>query len=159
MAGIVLAEINRKGQRMNVLCVCLGNICRSPTAEAVLRALGGDRIKVDSAGTGGWHIGKPPYGPAIAAGEARGYVLAPLRARRFEGADFHRFDLILAMDRQNLADIEAMRPDGSDTPVRLYLSYAGDVGHAEVPDPYYTGDFEAALDLIEAGARGVLDNT
>lgn len=142
---------------MKVLCVCLGNICRSPTAEAVLRQLGGDRIAVESAGTGGWHVGKPPFGPAIDAGEARGYELASLRARRFEAADFERFDLILAMDHQNLADIEALRPNGNETPVRTLLSFAPETGRSEVPDPYYTGDFEEALDLIEAGARGVLD--
>lgn len=84
---------------MKVLCVCLGNICRSPTAEAVLREFGGGQIEVDSAGTGGWHVGKPPYGPAIQAGEARGYELAHLRARQFDVADFARFDLILVMDR------------------------------------------------------------
>ncbi len=152
-----MAEFNRKGQWMKVLCVCLGNICRSPTAEAVLRRLGGDRIEVESAGTGGWHVGKPPFGPAIEAGTARGYELATLRARRFEAADFERFDLILAMDYQNVADIEGMRPGGSETPVRLLLSYAAGVGRREVPDPYYSGDFEEALDLIEAGARGVLN--
>ena len=152
-----MAEFNRKGQWMKVLCVCLGNICRSPTAEAVLRRLGGDRIEVESAGRGGWHVGKPRFGPAIEAGTARGYDLATLRARRFEAADFERFDLILAMDYQNVADIEGMRPGGSETPVRLLLSYAPGVGRREVPDPYYTGDFEEALDLIEAGARGVLN--
>lgn len=141
---------------MRILCVCLGNICRSPTAEAVLRAKGGDRIEVDSAGTGGWHIGKPPYGPAIAAGASRGYDLTPLRARRFEARDFDEFDLILAMDRQNLADIEALRPPGSVTPVRLFLDYAPGTETAEVPDPYFTGDFDGALDLIEAAAEGLL---
>lgn len=141
---------------MRILCVCLGNICRSPTAEAVLRARGGDRIEVDSAGTGGWHLGKPPHGPAIAAGAARGYDLSALRARRFGARDFAAFDLILAMDRQNLADIEALRPPGSATPVRLFLDFAPGVGAAEVPDPYYTGDFDGALDLIEAAAEGLL---
>ncbi len=141
---------------MKVLCVCLGNICRSPTAEAVLRAFGGAAVEVDSAGTGAWHLGKPPYGPAIEAGEARGFELAHLRARQIEVADFERFDLILAMDRQNLADIEALRPAGSETPVRLFLSYMPNIGRDDVPDPYYTGDFEEALDLIETGARAVL---
>ena len=104
-----------------------------------------------------WNVGKPPFGPAIEAGAARGYELINLRARRFEAADFERFDLILAMDRQNLADIEVQRPRGNGTPVQLLLSFAPETGRGEVPDPYYTGDFEEALDLIEAGVRGVLD--
>ena len=141
---------------MRVLCVCLGNICRSPTAEAVLRAQAGDRIEVDSAGTAGWHVGKPPYAPAIEAAVARGYDLRLLRARQITPADFDRFDLILAMDEDNLADIESLRPAETDTPVRLFLDYAPDVGRTAVPDPYYTRDFEEALDLIEVAARGLL---
>ncbi len=143
---------------MRVLCVCLGNICRSPTAEAVLRHLGGDRLEVDSAGTGDWHLGHPPHPPAIAAGRKRGYDLSPLRARQFEVEDFRRFDLILAMDKQNLVDIERLRPNGSETPVRLFLSYAPESDVDEVPDPYFTGDFDEALGLIEAAARGLLHN-
>ena len=141
---------------MRVLCVCLGNICRSPTAEAVLRSKGGDRLDVDSAGTGDWHVGKTPYGPAIEAGRRRGFDLAPLRARQVTGTDFADFDLILAMDVQNLSDIEGLRPDGDQTPVRLFLSYAPETGRSEVPDPYFTGDFDEALDLIEAAAEGFL---
>jgi len=141
---------------MRVLCVCLGNICRSPTAEAVLRKLAGDHMTVDSAGTGGWHISDPPYGPAIKAAKARGYDLSKLRARKFDVQDFQNFGLILAMDRQNLADIEALRPQGSKTPVCLMLDFAPEVAASEVPDPYYTGDFDEALDLIEHAARGVL---
>ena len=136
----------------SVLFVCLGNICRSPTAEAVFRRVAPEAT-VDSAGTGGWHIGDPPYGPAIAAAEARGYPMSDLRARQFMSADFDRFDLIIAMDRQNLADIEAQRPDGSDTPVRLMLDHLPEAGMRDVPDPYYTRDFEGALDLVEAACR------
>lgn len=141
---------------MRVLCVCLGNICRSPTAEAVLRSLAGDRLTVDSAGTGSWHIGKPPHAPAIAAARARGYDLSGLRARQVSPRDFGAFDLILAMDSQNLADIEALRPPESATPARLFLDYAPETGLSDIPDPYFTGDFEGALDLIEAAARGLL---
>ena len=101
-------------------------------------------------------MGKPPYGPAIEAAKQRGYDLTPLRARQFEAADFDRFDLILAMDRQNMADIEALRPPGSATDVRLMMDFAPERSTDEVPDPYYTGDFEEALDLIEAAADGVL---
>jgi protein-tyrosine phosphatase len=132
-----------------ILCVCLGNICRSPTAEVVLRAhLPGAGI--DSAGTGDWHVGQPPHGPAIAAAAARGHDLAPLRARQVTVEDFARFDLILAMDRRNYADLEAMAPAGGGADLRLFLE---PLGGGEVPDPYFTGDFEGALDLIEAAAR------
>lgn len=141
---------------MRVLCVCLGNICRSPTAEAVLREMGGGRWEVDSAGTAGWHAGKPPYGPAIAAAAARGYDLGPLRARQLRARDFGRFDLILAMDEENRAAIESLRPEGDETPVRLLLEFAPETGRSTVPDPYYTRDFEGALDLIEAGVRGLI---
>ena len=141
---------------MRILCVCLGNICRSPTAEAVLRHMAGSLAEIDSAGTGGWHVGKPPYGPAIDAARLRGYDLMPLRARQFQPSDYTAFDLILAMDRQNLADIEAQRPPGHSTPVRLLLEYAPELGLQDVPDPYYTGDFEGALDLIESAMRGLV---
>ncbi|MEL6643198.1 MAG: low molecular weight protein-tyrosine-phosphatase [Pseudomonadota bacterium] len=143
----------------SVLFVCLGNICRSPTAEAVFRAraaAAGLDVVADSAGTSDWHIGNPPYGPAIAAGAARGYDLRPLRARQVTSADFDRFDHIIAMDTQNRADIEALRPTGSETPVTLCLSHADGVGLTDVPDPYYTRDFEEALDLIEAATDGLI---
>ena len=138
---------------MKVLCVCLGNICRSPTAEAVLRHLAGGRIEVDSAGTSGWHIGDPPYGPAIQAAARRSYDLTALRGRAFSSDDFEDFDLILAMDRRNLADIEALRPSGNSTRTALIMSFAPDCGTDEVPDPYYTRDFDGALDLIEQAAK------
>jgi protein-tyrosine phosphatase len=141
---------------MKVLCVCLGNICRSPTAEGVLRKMAGDRLVVDSAGTAGWHVGKPPYAPAVEAAATRGYDLTPLRARQIGVGDFDAFDLILAMDAQNLADIEVLRPDGSATEVKLFLDYAPQTGRREIPDPYYTRDFDEALDLIEAAATGLL---
>ncbi|GHH01740.1 low molecular weight protein-tyrosine-phosphatase [Pseudodonghicola xiamenensis] len=137
-----------------ILFVCLGNICRSPAAEGVARALLPD-CEIDSAGTSGWHVGEPPYGPMRAAARARGIDLAALRARQFEPADFSRFDLILAMDGQNLRDIEAQRPVGRDTPVRLFTDYIADSGTDHVPDPYYTRDFDGALDLIEAAAAGL----
>ena len=142
-----------------ILAVCLGNICRSPSAEAVLRAraeAAGLRVVIDSAGTGSWHLGDPPHSPAIRAGKARGYDLSPLRARKVTADDFTRFDLILAMDRANLSNLEAMRPAGNATPVRLFLDYAPDAGVAEVPDPYYSGDFDGALDLIEIAADGLI---
>lgn len=143
----------------SILFVCLGNICRSPTAEAVFRhhaAKAGLEMTIDSAGTSDWHIGNPPYGPAIAAGKTRGYDLAPLRARQFGVADFERFDHIIAMDASNAADIEALRPAGNATPVTLCLSHAEEAAPRDVPDPYYTRDFDEALDLIEAATAGLI---
>lgn len=143
-----------------VLFVCLGNICRSPSAEAVVRERAvarGLTLAVDSAGTGDWHAGNPPYGPMIAAAARRGYDLSRLRARQVRAADFADFDLIVAMDRQNRADLEALRPAGNATPVRLLLDHLPGPGPRDVPDPYYTRDFDAALDLIEAAAEALLD--
>lgn len=132
---------------MRILTVCLGNICRSPAAEAILRRAAPD-WQIDSAGTSDWHVGDPPYGPMIEAAKARGMDLAPLRARQATGDDFARFDLILAMDRQNLADLETLRPAGDSTPLRLFTNAAP--GEApDVPDPYYTRDFDGVLDLLE----------
>jgi protein-tyrosine phosphatase len=140
-----------------ILFVCLGNICRSPAAEGVVRALSEGRdLTLDSAGTSGWHVGESPYRPMIDAAASRGIDLTPLRARQFTSADFARFDLILAMDESNRADIEALRPEGSEVPVRLFTDYAPERGMDHVPDPYYTRDFEGALDLIEACATGLL---
>ena len=139
-----------------ILFVCLGNICRSPAAEAVFAGLAtGTGITCDSAATGDWHTGEPPYAPMISAAAARGVRMDHLRARTVRAADFERFDLIVAMDAKNAANLEAIRPPGNATPVRLFLGYAGQPG-AEVPDPYYTRDFDGALDLIETAARGLL---
>lgn len=132
-----------------ILFVCLGNICRSPAAEAVFAAkarAAGLAVATDSAGTSDWHLGEPPHGPMIAAAARRGYDLSPLRARRVTVDDFGAFDHILAMDRSNLAKLAALRPDASSAEPALFL------GQAEVPDPWYTRDFDAALDLIAAGA-------
>lgn len=137
-----------------ILFVCLGNICRSPAAEGVARALM-PGFELDSAGTSDWHVGEPPYDPMRSAAQARGIDLGSLRARQFVPGDFHRFDLILAMDARNLEEIEALRPEGSDTLVRLFTDYAPETGADHVPDPYYTRDFDGALDLIEAAAQGL----
>lgn len=142
-----------------VLAVCLGNICRSPTAEGVIRAMvaeAGLDVEIDSAGTGGWHVGDPPHGPAIEAARRRGYDISGLRARQVTAGDFGAFDLILAMDHMNLSALERLRPRGSATPVRLFMEYAGIEGASEVPDPYYTGRFDEALDLVEAATRGLI---
>ena len=115
-----------------------------------MRALAPE-LTIDSAGTGGWHVGDAPYGPMQEAASQRGIDLSNLRARQFNASDFTRFDLIIAMDRQNKKDIERLRPPDNTTPVRLFASQ-------DVPDPYYTRDFDGALDMIEAAARRLLDD-
>ena len=146
---------------MRILCVCMGNICRSPTAEAVLREMARRTapnwsLQVDSAGTHGYHVGDPPDARAISAAARRGYDLSGLRARQLTAKDFSSFDLLLAMDEQNLA---AMRRLGEGR-VELLLDYAPQLGVREVPDPYYGGveDFERVLDWVEIAARGVISS-
>jgi protein-tyrosine phosphatase len=137
---------------VSVLMVCLGNICRSPTAEAVLRhqlqaaGLGG-LITVDSAGTGNWHVGDPPDLRSQRHAAKRGYDLSPLRARQVKEDDFHRFQFILAMDDNNLADLARIAPDRHAAQVRLFAA-------VEVPDPYAGGPqgFEQVLDLVESAS-------
>ena len=138
-----------------ILFVCLGNICRSPAAEGVMRSLLPDAA-LDSAGTSNWHIGDPPYGPMIAAAKARGYDLTPLKARQLTAIDFDQFDLILAMDRNNFADLESVRPQGNTTKVHFLTDFIPGSEGRDVPDPYYTRDFEGTLDLIEQACAGVL---
>ncbi len=138
---------------MKVLFVCLGNICRSPSAEGVFREM--TQATTDSAGTAAWHVGKPPYGPMQEAASRRGYDFSDLRARQFTANDFEAFDLIIGMDDSNIADIESLRPQGNTTPVKRLTDYAPEAGMDEVPDPYYTRDFDGALDLIEACAKGL----
>ncbi|WP_175582264.1 low molecular weight protein-tyrosine-phosphatase [Phaeobacter sp. HF9A] len=137
-----------------LLFVCLGNICRSPAAEAIFRKLYPAAI-TDSAGTAGYHIGEPPYGPMQKTALIRGIDMADLRARQFSPADFSNFDLILVMDRQNLRDVEALRPKGAATAVELFAPMAAGFDMEEVPDPYYTRDFSGCLDLLEAAAEGL----
>jgi low molecular weight protein-tyrosine phosphatase len=146
-----------------VLFVCMGNICRSPTAEGVFRQLltqdaPGLQVEVDSAGTADYHIGAPPDLRSQRAAMRRGIDLGGLRARQVTPADFSHFDLILAMDRANLLELEAMRPKDSHARVQLFLQYAPDSGRLEVPDPYYrdASVFEEVLDLTAAASRGLL---
>jgi protein-tyrosine phosphatase len=150
---------------MKILFVCLGNICRSPTAEAVLRTLAAREapelsIEVDSAGTAGYHVGEPPDPRTRAAAARRGYQMQALRARLVEPADFERFDLILAMDEENLRVLRGRAPAVAHERLRLFLEFAPAGAPAEVPDPYYGGPngFEEVLDLAEAAARGLLDH-
>ena len=143
-----------------ILFVCLGNICRSPLAEAAFRAeaarLGLD-AEVDSAGTGGWHAGEPPDRRAIGAAGRNGVDIAHLRARKVTRADFERFDLIVALDEENLAGLEAVRPARSRAKLSLLLDHApGRAGEA-VADPYYGGDshFDITWRDVTEGARGL----
>lgn len=140
------------GETTRLLMVCTGNICRSPTMEAVLRALAAEHgfpAAIDSAGTEGWHAGEPPDPRTIAAARARGYRLDDLRARQVRREDFDRFDLILAADRGHLRRLQALAPADSRARLRLFL------GRDELPDPYYGGpeEFEAVLDAVEARGR------
>ncbi|GLU31480.1 low molecular weight protein-tyrosine-phosphatase [Trinickia caryophylli] len=145
--------------------VCLGNICRSPTAEAVLRAqiaaAGLEaRIVVDSAGTGNWHVGEAPDARAQSAAQLRGYDLAPLRARQIGPDDFDRFDLIVAMDRANMAQLRAVCPPGLEAKLRLLMEFGSEPDVREVADPYFGAEdgFERVLDQCEAACRGLLDH-
>lgn len=143
-----------------VLVVCMGNICRSPTGEAVLKAkaqgLGLD-IEIDSAGTIGYHQGNPPDPRARSAGEKRGYSFAGMRARKVRDSDFEQFDLILAADRDNLSELQQRCPKQYQHKLALFLSY-GHSDYEEIPDPYYGGEngFELVLDLIEDASEQLL---
>jgi protein-tyrosine phosphatase len=143
---------------VRILFVCMGNICRSPTAEGVMRHLLAERgledeIEVESAGTGGWHAGSPPDARSARAAAARGITLEGA-ARQVTRADFEDFDLLVAMDRDNLADLQAIAPPGTEHKVRLLLADGRDV-----PDPYYGGPhgFENVLDLVEHACEQLLD--
>jgi protein-tyrosine phosphatase len=146
-----------------VLFVCMGNICRSPTAEAVVRRLAereaaGLALELDSAGTHGYHAGDPPDERAIVAARRRGIDMSALRARVVEPADFERFDLVLAMDEAVHERLARIAPRTRAGRLRLFMDYAPELGRRDVPDPYYGGaaGFEEVLDLVEAGARGLL---
>jgi protein-tyrosine phosphatase len=147
---------------VNILFVCLGNICRSPTVEGVARVLAAReapqlQIAFDSAGTADYHIGDPPDPRSQRAALARGYDISGLRARQVTAQDFGRFDLLLAMDEDNLRDLHAIAPQGQAQRARLFLAYCPDAGSSFVPDPYY-GDgqgFQRVLDLAEQGSRGL----
>ena len=148
---------------VNVVFVCLGNICRSPSAEGVFRKLVRDEgladiIKTDSSGTSGWHVGEAPDPRAQEAASRRGIDISDLRGRKSLAQDFHDFDYVLAMDRQNFRALSDLAPAGAENRLHMFLSFAPDVGHSEVPDPYYGGGdgFERVLDMIEAASAGLL---
>ena len=150
---------------MRILFVCLGNICRSPTAEVVFRAVAAREVpdivlEIDSAGTAGYHVGEQPDRRTRQAAARRGYDMSALRARVVEPEDFEHFDLILAMDRENLRALERRAPPHARERLRLFLDFAPDTGISEVPDPYYGGanGFEDVLDLVEAASRGLVQH-
>lgn len=150
-------------KKVNVLFVCMGNICRSPTAEGVFRhqieAAGlEDLVFIDSAGTHAYHVGKPPDRRAQAAASKRGYDLAELRGRQIRGDDFEKFDYILAMDDDNLSILKQLCPPAYQDKLSLFLVHGERYSEREVPDPYYGGQqgFEDVLDLIEDASAGLL---
>lgn len=149
--------------RVSVLFVCMGNICRSPTAAGVFRKLVTDaglagRVHIDSAGTHAYHTGEPPDQRASAAAARRGFDLSGQTARRVSAEDFERFDYVLAMDRDNHEILLAAALEDHHERVRLFLEFGSDPSRLEVPDPYYGGavGFERVLDLVEDAARGLL---
>lgn len=147
-----------------ILVVCLGNICRSPMAEGILRerierSRFAGRVELDSAGTGSWHVGQPPDPRAVACVQAAGVDIAGLRGRQVTREDFHHFDWILCADRQNLRDVQALAPMRMKQRASLLLQWAGVPGDGEIPDPY-TGNerhFEHVRRLLEQAADGVVE--
>lgn len=147
-----------------VLLVCMGNICRSPTAEGVLRQFIknnglGDKVEVDSAGTHGYHVGEAPDQRTQRAAAARGYNLSQLRARKVAYQDLEYFDLILAMDRNNMESLQRMAPPEIHDRIRLFMDYSRNFDDDEVPDPYYGlgHGFDLVLDMVEDAAQGLVD--
>jgi protein-tyrosine phosphatase len=149
----------------SVLFVCLGNICRSPTAEGVFRALVESRglagsINIDSAGTSNWHIGERPDPRAIEAASKRGIDLTGMRGRQAIAQDFSEFDYIIAMDHENHTNLSRLATPDQQEKLYLFLEFAEGVSEVEVPDPYFgsTGGFPHVLDLIENASQGLLDH-
>lgn len=146
-----------------VLLVCMGNICRSPTAEGVLRSFIrdgnlGDQVEVDSAGTHGYHVGEAPDSRTQRAAQARGYDLSQLRARKVARQDLDYFDLVLAMDKSNLDNLQRLATPEQQGRIKLFMDYAKHFDDAEVPDPYYGlgHGFDLVLDMVEDAAHGLL---
>jgi protein-tyrosine phosphatase len=150
---------------VKVLFVCLGNICRSPTAEGVFQKLVSDaglskRIEIDSAGTANWHEGRAPDPRTVAAAKKRDIDLSVLRARAVNVSDFDEFDYILAMDNDNLTDLQILKPTNYAGYLGVFLAFGSQTQYHEVPDPYHGGNqgFELVLDLVEDAAAGLLES-
>lgn len=150
--------------RVRVLFVCMGNICRSPTAQGVFAKLVmeeglGHLIEIDSAGTHAYHTGEPPDPRARQTAQRRGIDLSTQRARRAIAEDFEAFDYVLAMDEDNHRALSELCPPGYETKLRLFMDYAPHLEYREVPDPYYGGanGFEAVFDMVDEAARGLLE--
>ena len=150
-------------EKVKILFVCMGNICRSPTAQGVFAKLVADTnlsgtVLVDSAGTHAYHVGEAPDSRASAAAQRRGVDLTGQKARRVEEADFEVFDYVLAMDRSNYEDLASLCLPEHRSKLYLFAEFAPDLGTQDIPDPYYGGatGFERVLDLIEAAASGLL---
>lgn len=151
--------------KVKVLFVCMGNICRSPTAQGVFAKRVREAnlehlIEIDSAGTHAYHVGEPPDSRAQKSAQKRGVDLSALRARRALEEDFEKFDYVLAMDRDNYEGLQAICPIGAEYKLHMFMSYAPNLEYDEVPDPYYGGPtgFERVLDMIEEAAAGLLQD-
>lgn len=150
---------------ISVLFVCMGNICRSPTAQGVFRAMVeseglAERIRTDSAGTIAYHVGEPPDRRARETADKRGINLNDLRARKVVAEDFERFDYVLAMDQDNYRDLMELCPPGMEERLHLFMDFAPQCAESEVPDPYYGGvaGFDRVFNLVEDASRGLLEH-
>lgn len=148
---------------VKVLFVCLGNICRSPMAEGVFRHLvkaAGlqDQVQVDSAGIGAWHVGEPPHAGTRKMLREKGVDAAGLVARVVTAEDLLDFDYVIAMDRENVAELDPLQPRTRRRTIHLLMDFAADARLKEVPDPYYTGNFVETYGLVETGCRGLLEH-
>lgn len=159
-----LSQVIANMKKVSVLFVCMGNICRSPTAEGVFRHLVRQEelehlVQTDSAGTHAYHVGNPPDSRAQATAERRGIELHDLRARRVSVEDFDLFDYVLAMDRDNYEILSDLCPPGYESRLRLFMEFAPQLNIPEVPDPYYGGasGFERVFDMVEEASQGLLE--
>jgi protein-tyrosine phosphatase len=165
-AETIMSEFKQaESRKIRVLFVCMGNICRSPTAHGVFRKLVVERglshrVEIASAGTHAYHVGEPPDRRARATALERGIDIGDLRARLAEPADFESFDYVLAMDRDNYRILSSLCPAGMESKLRLFMEFAPDLGVRDVPDPYYggAGGFDQVFDLVEAAAHGLLED-